>query len=164
MDIGDLAAYGSFLVAILSAFYARHAVTVSKRGNKIATHHQLRPLRLNAYNAMKEFAHYCETYSTKLHLRAVEGTRDLVAHIESFEWEIDRLGPLDISQAEEKMHELTQKAWQLQRILDRIAGGQNNPADREYETAEDNKIGLIEWFHAERKGLQTLFEQYLGGA
>lgn len=164
METSDLLALAALLVAILSAVYSKHAIAASKRSNEISTHHQLRPLRLAAYNSMRAFARFCETYSTMLHGGAVDGTRDLVNQIESFKWEIDQHGPLEMPEVEEKASEFQSKAWQLQRVLDRIAGRQNQPLDREYETAEDNRDGLVEWFHNEGRNLSELFTPYLSGA
>jgi len=85
MGDSDLIALAAMLVAGLSALlYARHARDEARRANDIA----LRPLRVEIYQSMKEFAHFCSTYRTLQHVGSVNGTRDLVEHIESFKWEI----------------------------------------------------------------------------
>lgn len=164
MQDSDLIALAAVLAAVLSALYARHARDAARRANNIAVHHNLRPLRLAVYQSMKEFAHYCSTYRTLQQVRAVNGTRDLVEHIESFKWEIDQHGPLAMPDIEGKAAEFQNKAWQLQRILDRIAGGQSNPLDRAYDSAEENLDGLVDWFANEHRQLRTSFQPYLGGA
>jgi hypothetical protein len=65
---------------------------------------------------------------------------------------------------EEKAKALVNGAWKLQRLVDRIAGGQNNPHDHEYATAEENVQGLIEWFAKENRELKTIFQPYLAAA
>ena len=164
METSNYISIGALLVAILSVIYSRRAISVSERSNEISTHQQLRPLRLAVYNYMREFAQFCETYSTMRQGKPVDITRDLVARIDSFKWEIEKHGPLQMPEVEKKASEFQNKAWQLQRLLDRIAGGQNQPLDKTFDTAEDNKFGLVEWFHNEGRNLRTLFEPYLSGA
>lgn len=89
------------------------------------------------------------------------GTRDLVEQIENFKWEIDQHGSLAMPNVEDKATQLEKKAWQMQRLLDRIAGGQNNSHDRVYNTAEENLDGLVDWFATEHRQLKTLFQPYL---
>jgi hypothetical protein len=161
MQNSDLIALGAMAVAGLSALYARHARDASRRANEIAVHFHLRPLRLAVYQSMKQFVHYCSTYRTLQCIGNVNGTRELVDQIENFKWEIEQHGPLDIPVIEEKVSELQKKGWQLQRVLDRIAGVQNTPADRAYDTAEENVDGLIDWFANEHRTLKVLFRPYL---
>jgi hypothetical protein len=65
---------------------------------------------------------------------------------------------------EAKVKELISNAWNMQRLIDRIAGGQNEPVDRKYATAEENVESLVEWFASENRELKTLFHPYLTGA
>ena len=64
----------------------------------------------------------------------------------------------------EKAKALVNGAWKLQRLVDRIAWGQNNPHDREYATAEENVEGLVDWFDKENRELKALFQPYLAAA
>lgn len=164
METSDLIALGAVLAALLSALYARHARDTARRANDITIHQNLRPLRLAVYQAMKQFSHYCSTYPTLLHVGAANGTRDLVAQIDSFKWEIDQHGPLAMPDVESRASDFEKRAWRLQRLLDRIAGGQNNPHDPGYATAEENVHGLVDWFANEHRDLRKLFQPYLGVA
>lgn len=164
MPDSDLIAYAAALVALLSALYARHTRDATRRANDIAVQNGLRPFRLEVYRSMQDFAHYCSTCRTLWHLGAVKGTRDLVGRIESFKWEIEQQGPLAMPSVEAKVAEFQNKAWQMQRLLDRLAVGQNNPEDRAYQSGEENMDGLVEWFANERKELKATFQPYLGEA
>ena len=164
MPDSDLIAYAAALVALLSALYARHTRDAARRANDIAVQNGLRPFRLEVYRSMQDFAQYCSTYRTLWHIGAVKGTRDLVGRIESFKWEIEQQGPLAMPAIETKVTEFQNKAWQMQRLLDRLAAGQNNPEDHAYQSGEENMDGLVEWFADERKKLRTTFQTYLGEA
>lgn len=95
---------------------------------------------------------------------AVNKARDLVARIDTFKWEIAQHGHLDMPDVEAKVKELISNAWNIQRLIDRIAGGQNGPVDHTYATAEENVEGVVEWFANENRELKTLFHPYLAGA
>ena len=164
MPDSDLIAYAAALVALLSALYARHTRDAARQANDIAFQNGLRPFRLEVYRSMQDFAHYCSTYRTLWHLGAVKGTRDLVGRIESFKWEIEHQGPLAMPSVEAKVTEFQKKAWQMQRLLDRLPAGQNNPEDRAYQSGEENMDGLVEWFANERKELNATFQPYLSEA
>jgi hypothetical protein len=164
MSHSDLITLAAVFVAILSALYARQARDAAQRANGIALHNNLRPLRLAAYQSMREFTQFCTTYRTLWQPEPVHGTRNLVEHIETFKWEIDRLGPLAMPDVEKKAVELQNMAGQLQRVLDRLAAGQNKPADQSYDTAEHNLDGLVDWFANEHLGLKALFLPYLDNA
>ena len=171
MPDSDLIAVVSTLFALLAALYARHARDaaraandIARKANEIAVHGSLRPSRLEVYRSMTAFAHYCSTYRTLLHMRAVNGTRDLVEKIDSLKWEIEQQGPLHMSDVEAKASEFQRKAWQMQRLLDRLPAGQNNPEDRAYQSGEENMDGLVEWFANEGKELRATFQPYLSEA
>jgi hypothetical protein len=164
LSLTDAIAGCAFLIAILSAVYARGARIAAERANEISTRESLRPLRLQVYRAMHQFAHYCSTYWTMYHLEQVKGTRDLTERIDSFKWEIEQQGHLGMPEVDERANQFIKSAWKMQRLIDRMAGGQNNPHDPPYETAEDNLHGLIEWFANERGELKVLFGPYLSAA
>ena len=113
---------------------------------------------------MSTFAHYCSTYRTLLHIEAVNGTRDLVEKIDSLKWEIEQQGPLHMPDIEDKAAEFLRRAWQMQRLLDRLSAGQDSPEDHSYKSNEENMDGLVEWFANEGKELRTIFQPYLGEA
>ena len=164
MSPNDFLAIVALLIASLAAFYARGARDAAAKANKITVHESRRPLCLAVFQAMFQFSHYCSTYWTLYHLRAVKKADDLVARIDTFKWEIEQHGHLDMPDVETKVKELISKAWNMQRLIDRIAGGQNEPLDRTYATAEENVGGLVEWFASENRELKTLFRPYLAGA
>jgi hypothetical protein len=174
MPNSDLIAIASLLVAILAAVYARHARNatqdanrIARKANEIAVHNNLKPARLEIYRLMMDFAQYCSTYWTQwtlAHLGPVKGTRELVERIDSFKWEIEQQGPLRMPDVEAKASEFQRRAWQMQRLLDRLAVGQNNPEDRAYQSGEENMNGLVEWFVNERHELRTTFQPYLSEA
>jgi len=99
------------VIALLSACYARKSREIAQEANNISVHQNLRPLRLAVYKLMKEYAHYCSTYRSLQCMKAVEGTRDLVEHIESLKWEIDNYGPLNIPDIKTKAIEFQKKGW-----------------------------------------------------
>jgi len=148
-------------IALLSACYARKSREIAQEANNISVHQNLRPLRLAVYNLMKEYAHYCSTYRTLQCVKAVEGTCDLVEHIESLKWEIDNYGPLKMPDIEKKAIEFQNKGWQLQRVLDRLAGHGHKPHDVEFETLEDEMHGITDWFAQEHKEIKGMFTKYL---
>ena len=164
MSSSDLLAISALLIAGLAAFYARGARDVAAKANKINVHESRRPLRLAVFQAMFQFSHYCSTYWTLYHMGAVNKTRDLVTRIDTFKWEIEQHGHLDMPDVEAKVKELISTAWNMQRLVDRMLGGQNEPVDRKYATAEENVEGVIEWFANENRELKALFRPYLAGA
>ncbi len=161
MQTSDLISLIAICVAILAALYARHGVKEARRANEIAMHNELRPYRLAVYTIMKNFLKFCSSYNTMQSLGMVKGTRDLVAKIDEFKWEVDQHGPLSMPEVEKKIEEILNKAWQFQRVLDRLAGPDPKPVDSVYPSAEDNKYGLIDWFASEEKDCRKLFETYL---
>lgn len=161
MHSSDLIALAALLVAAPAAWYARQARDAARTANDISIYLHIRPIRLAVYQAMYKFAHFCSTYRTLQYVKAVHGTREIVEYIENFKWEIDKYGPLAMPDIEKKVEEFQSMAWQLQRVLDRIAGGQNNPLDQAYETAEENLDDIIDWFSNEYRGLRASFQPYL---
>lgn len=164
LSLTDGVALAAALIAVLSAVYSRGAWVAAERANEISTRESLRPLRLQVFQAMSEFSHYCCTYRTMLHIGNVKGTRDLTDRIDTFEWEIEKSGHLGMPDVEERVRKFVNSAWKMQRLIDRIAGGQNNPHDAPYVTAEENLDALVEWFGRERRELKLLFEPYLSAA
>jgi len=160
----DLIALGALLVAVLSAIYSRRAHVAADRANEISIRESRRPLRLQVFQAMHHFSHYCATYWTLYHMGEVRRSRELVARIDTFKWEIEQHGHLDMPDVEEKAHKFVQNAWKMQRLVDRIDGGQNNPHDRQYATAEENVEALVDWFGEENRELKNLFAPYLSAA
>jgi hypothetical protein len=151
----------SCVIAFVSACYARKSRDIAKKANRISIHHDLKPARLAVYNRLRDFADYCGKYYTLQHVKVVEGTNDLCNRIAELKWEIDSYGPLDMKDIEVKAEEFQKKAWQLQRVLDRLNGKDRSSLDKEYENIKDNLYGLIDWFAKERNDLKQLVEKYL---
>ena len=160
----DLIALAALSVAGLSAIYSRRAHKAAERANEIATRESLRPLRLQAFQAMHHFSHYCSTYWTLYHMGEVRRSRELTARINTFKWEIAQHGHLGMPDVEEKAERFVQGAWKMQRLVDRIDGGQNSPHDPKYATAEENMDALVDWFAEENRELKSLFQPHLSAA
>lgn len=161
MATSDLVSLAALLAAFLSVFYARHALVIARKANSLAVHWQQRPLRMEVFCSIWQFANYCSTYSTLINIKAVNGTRDLVARIDRLKWETLQHGPLDMPVVDELTKQMVSAAWNMQRLIDRIAGGHNEPMDAGFESAEAQLQSLIEWFASQRDGLQSTFQPYL---
>ena len=164
LSSADVIALLALLVAVLSAVYSRGDQYAARRANEISIRESRRPLRLQVFQAMHHFSHYCATYWTLYHMGAVRRSRELTARIDTFKWELAQHGHLDMPDADEKAKQFIQNAWKMHRLVDRIDGGQNNPHDRQYTTAEENIEGLVNWFGEENRELKKLFEPYLSAA
>jgi hypothetical protein len=158
---GELISLLSVCVAALSAVYARWAARLARRANEIAVETELKPRRLVVYASLRNFLHFCSIYGTMQSVKSIDGTRDLVAEIEAFGWEIEQHGPLDMPEVDTLVKIAIKNAWQLQRVLDRIAGPNPTPIDSVYASAEDNLDGLVEWFASRKGELRNLFDPYL---
>lgn len=131
------------VIALLSAYYARKSREIAQEANNILVHQNLRPSCLAVYMLMKEYARYCSTYSTLQCVKEVEGTGDLVEHIESLKLEIDNYGPLNMPDIETKVIEYQNKGWQLQRVLDKLARYEHKPHDAEFEPLEEDMHDIL---------------------
>ncbi len=61
---------------------------------------------------------------------------------------------------EKIIHNSKRKAWQLQRLFDRMAIPNAKPEERGYESAEDNVDDIIDWFAEKEKELLEIFKIY----
>lgn len=161
MERSDLIALLSVCFAALAALYARWAATQARKANLIAIQAELKPRRLFVHASVKDFLHFCSTYITMQSLKTVQGSRDLVVKIDTFNWEVEQHGPLDMPEVENLIETARKKAWQLQRLIDRLEGSDAKPVEKGFETAEDNVDAIIEWFATEEKELKEIFEPYL---
>lgn len=164
MSDSNLIAVAATLVALLAAIYARRAGNAAREANELSVSWQRRPLRLAVFQSMSQFAQYCSTYVTLNNLKAVNGTRDLVARIDTFKWEIAQHGPLAMPEVEAKVEEFVSSAWQIQKLLDRIAGSQNVSLEPVYSTAQENLDAIVDWFAEQNREFKTLFREHLSGA
>ena len=154
----------ALLVSVLSALYARGQKAAAYRANVITVLESRRPLRLQVFQSMHHFSKYCSSYWTRYHMGEVNRSQQLTERIDTFKWEIEQQGQLDMPDVEEKAKAMVNGAWELQRLVDRIAAGQNNPHDRKYATAQENVEGLVDWFGKENRELKALFQRYLAAA
>ena len=154
----------SALIAVVAILRANEANRLAAEANKITKHYNLRPIRLNACNLVKDFSHYCTTYRTSFLQKMVSGTSDLMDRRDAFRLEFDKFGPLEMPSVETKVAELLNKAAQLQRALDRSRGNDPKPLESKYTTLEENIDAIMDWFAEEEKSLATLFKQYLEDA
>ena len=161
MERSDLVALLAVCFAALAALYARWAATQARKANEISIQAELKPRRLSVYASVKDFLHFCSTYKTMQHLKMVQGTNDLMNEIDTFMWKVEQHGPLDLPEVENLIENARKKAWQLQRLLDRLSGSNAQPLDKGHETAEDNVYAVIDWFAAQEKGLKEMFQPYL---
>lgn len=164
IKISDVIATFALLISVLSAIYARGQMKAAERANLIAVRESRRPLRLQVFQSMHHFSKYCSKYWTLYHIGEVNRSRELIERIDTFKWEIEQHSHLDMPDVKEKAKAFINGAWKLQRLVDRIADGQNNPHDREYATAEENVEGLVDWFAKENRELKALFQPYLSAA
>lgn len=164
IKVSDLFSSIALLISIFSANYARGQRTAAEQANLITIRESRRPLRLQVFQSMHHFSKYCSTYWTRYHTGEVNRSRELLECIDTFKWEIEQHGHLDMPNIEEKAKTFINSAWKLQRLVDRIANGQNNAHDREYATAKENVEGLVDWFDKENRELKALFQPYLGAA
>ena len=162
--VAEVIAIIALLISVLSVIYARGQRAAADHANVIAVLESRRPLRLQVFQSMHQFSKYCSSYWTLYHMGEVNRSRELTERIDTFKWEIEQQGQLDMPDVEEKAKALVNGAWKLQRLVDRIAGGQNNPHDREYATAVENVEGLVDWFDKENRELKALFQPYLAAA
>jgi len=161
MERSDLIALLAVCFTALAALYARWAATQAHKANEIYIQAELKPRRLSVYNIVKDFLHFCSTYETMQSLKMVQGTRELVAKIDTFIWEVEQHGPLDMQEIDNLIENARKRAWQLQRLLDRLKGADAKPIEKGFESAEDNIDVIIEWFAAQEKGLKEMIKPYL---
>lgn len=164
ITVTDVIAIIAMLISILSAIYARGQRSAADLANRIAVCESRRPLRLQVFHSMHDFSKYCSSYWWRYRQNEVNRSQELMERIDTFKWEIEQHGQLDMPDIDEKAKAFVNGAWKLQRLIDRIAGGQNNPHDREYATAEENVEALIEWFAKENSELKACFQPYLRAA
>ena len=111
---------------------------------------------------MLEFCAFCGRYYTRYLMKSVVGTRDLIAELESFSWQIEQYGPLEMPKVEAEVKTLESMAWRLQRSLDRL-GRQSSVIEIGIGSeADENAVHeLVDAFAAKRRALRDVFKPYL---
>jgi len=94
----------------------------------------------------------------------VSGTGELMNRRDAFKSEFEAFGPLEMTEVEKKVTELSNKAAQLQRSLDRSRSRDPKPLDSKYASLDENIDAIVDWFAEEEKGLSSLFNRYLEDA
>jgi hypothetical protein len=122
---------------------------------------ELRPHRLNARNALLEFADFCLTYPTLHGVAEVNRTRDLTAHIVALQTKIELLGPLSMPELDGLKSAVTATAWNLQRVLDRQRDPEAKPLSSCYATLDENLAALLDWFADIKARIKQQLDPYL---
>lgn len=157
----DVIALGALLVGCLSAIYARRQADEARKSRIAAITESRRPVRLELLRATLDFCLYCGRYYTLFLMNAVNGTRDLVAEIDSFKLEVEQHGPLEMPNVEAEIKALQSMAWNLQRGLDRLGIQSSVIANGACSSDETAVQRFVDEFAARRKGLHALFRPYL---
>ncbi len=161
ISLGDKIALLVVCLTALSAEFARQAAIHAREANDIAAQSTMRAERLAIFRSISDFLHYCSTYSTMFTLKMVNGTRDLCARIDAFQWEVRQHAFLRMPAVNEVIKTAIGNAHNLQRLLDRSNGPNSMPIDSESVDLEENIDKLVDWFSEQEKILQNLFEPYL---
>ncbi|MBI9076580.1 MAG: hypothetical protein JEZ02_14330 [Desulfatibacillum sp.] len=176
MDKAMAVSFCALLVSILGALYSRRCAVEAAKANKIANeangiskeaNHMsrqtiFRPARLSGYQYLLNFLDFCSNYSTKHSHKFVQGTRQLMERVDKFEKDIEELGPMEMPEVEMLINEAVTQAQNLQRVLD-LKKGQNPKAfDVKFNTAEEKRWAIEDWFTDKKSELKMTVEPYLG--
>jgi hypothetical protein len=161
VQTSDWIAACAALIATVAAIYSKQARDAARHANQINLYNALRQDRLAVFMAVDQFCLYCSQYITMQAVGLAKGSRQLVERIDTFKDEVARRGPLGMPDVEALCEELNKRAWRIQRLVDRIAGGQQTPHDAGYATADENLEALVEWFAGERTHLHAMMSPYL---
>ncbi len=160
MQISDWLSLIAICIATASVLYARQLLMEARKAKDAAAQRRFKMLQIAAYYALKNFMGYCASYIKLQSINMVNGSVDLAEKIDEFKWEIDQFGDIEMPEVEKRIKEALNKAWQMQRLLDRLAGPDPKPIDVIYDTAEGNRDGIIEWFVYEEKQLKEVVDAY----
>jgi hypothetical protein len=161
----DVIAVGALLVGLLSAIYARRQSIEAKATRLAAVKESRRPQRVEVFRLSVAFCAFCGRYYTLYLSRMTKGTRELVAEIESFRWEIEQLGPLEMPEVETEIEKIQAMAWQLQRNLDKLGQQATLTQSAVAASATVTVIEqLVDLFAEKRVLLRTTFAPYLSEA
>lgn len=158
----DVIAFGALLVGLLSAIYARRQSIEAKAARLASIKESRRPQRVEVFRLTIAFCAFCGRYYTLYLSKMTKGTRDLVAEIESYRWEIEQLGPPEMPEVESEIKNLLAMAWNLQRNLDRL--GHQDAEAQSASTASATVTAieqLVDSFAEKRVSLRTTFAPYL---
>ena len=161
----DVIAIGALLVGLLSAIYARRQSIEAKTTRLATIKESRRPQRVEVFRLTIAFCAFCGRFYTLYLSQMTKGTRDLVVEIESYRWEIEQLGPLEMPEVESEIKNLQAMAWNLQRNLDRLSKqatvAQSAIAASSAVTAIEQ---LVDSFSEKRESLRKIFAPYLSEA
>ena len=94
-------------------------------------------------------------------LHKTKDTEELPEQLDRFHQKISQYGPLGMADVEELITETETQAKKLRRILNRLRGVDLKPVDSAYTTAEENVYAIEDWFDAQGKQVQSMFEKHL---
>jgi len=126
-----------------------------------ATAALLRPHRLSARNALLSFADFCLTYKTLHPQTTPDRTHNLSAEIDRLKATLEFLGPLSLPKLAPLQSDLVAHPGNFQRLLDRQAGPDPQPINREFQTIEDNIDGIVDWFADVKERIKKEIDPYL---
>jgi hypothetical protein len=159
IQFGDVIAYLALGVSIVGLFIGE----IRHRDNLRLVQ---RPFNMRAYELTYEFADFVGKYKTGYEPRVVISTRELVSNIKTFERALNLLGPVSIPGFVVLSKELQNKAWRLQRALDRWASevakeqalslGVSIDSDNEAEASK-----ICQWFHHQKPSIKELFKAHV---
>ena len=91
----------------------------------------------------------------------VQRSSDLNVKLDTFKWEVERQGLLNMPEVENLTDNAQKKAKLLKRDLDRWEAVKNKRSEQDFYNAEDNVNKVIDWFGVNEKALKEIFEPYL---
>ncbi len=119
----------------------------------------MRAVNMSAYELVYSYVDFVSKYKTLYVCIPVVGTRELVSKTETFQERIHLLGPLPIVGLGDKVKELVNHAWKLQRELDRWAGEARKPGNEFEENINEQKASEIcTWFFEQKPKVKELFK------
>ena len=143
---------------------ARDSNDIAKASNDISRHYNLIPRRLEARRLVLAFVNFCSTFRTRFGNGIVKSGSELLDHRDAFMEEYDALGPLGMPKVEERVSQITGRAVQLQRAIDRTKNRDPKPLDSQYNSLDENLDALVDYFGDQRRELPALFKEYLTDA
>jgi hypothetical protein len=162
MSRADVIATIALLVGLLSASYARRQAEEAKQARLAAIRESRRPHRLEVFRSMQSFCLFCSRYYTTYLMNKTAGTRDLVAGLESFRWEMEQAAVYEMPEVAARAKLLESWAWGLQRHIDRLGAQSSVAAVGPSSTEDEAKVQeLSDAFAHERTSLMSLFAPYL---
>lgn len=113
---------------------------------------KVRSERLRIYDAFKTFFK---------NIASADKNEDKGAIISQFKIDTDLLPFLGMPDVEALRSDLVSKAWNLQRLEDRLNGRESQIPGDKFRQWTSEEANLINWFYGQKKGLVDVFRPYL---